>query len=80
MKQQFGAYKWVEVATVGCKADSEFIREVSETFKVEAQTFRLVMEGTPKSGSSFDGVERRKPEISEIAFMIDGEITKLFIA
>ncbi|XP_076800960.1 uncharacterized protein LOC143445613 isoform X3 [Clavelina lepadiformis] len=71
VKQQFGAYMLLEVATVGCKAETEFIREVSKTFKVEAQTFRLVIEGTPKSGSSFDGVERRKPEISEIAFMID---------
>jgi len=68
-EQAGGAYEWVEVAELGCKTSEDFVPEISEQFEVTAQIFRLRVSGTPKS--DLPDI-RRKVEISELLFMIEG--------
>jgi len=71
-KQEFGASKWIEKVSIGCKAGEEFVSEFSEPFDSTAQTFRIHVYGTPvPRDPAF--VEKRKPQISEIWFLIDGK-------
>jgi len=67
--QQFGAVKWVEQASVGCKAGEEFVTETSEPFDTTSRRFLVHVLGTP--ARDFAG-ERRKPQIGKIALFIDG--------
>ena len=75
--QEFGAVKWVEQASVGCKAGEEFVTETSEPFDTTSRRFRVHVLGTPVTE---DGVSenRRKPQIGDIALFIDGwSLTRL---
>lgn len=79
-RQPFGAYKWVEVATVGCQVSASFVQEISENFETTAQIFRLNVRGTtvPKDATVND-IERRKPQINEILFFIEGSLNIFII-